>query len=1391
MAVTSIGTVMMRMGVDTRAWFKGLNEAQKGLVSFGASMQVAGVRIAAIWGATLGAASVASFKFGKDFETAFAGIRKTIDASEMEFAKIRKGILNLSEATPFAATELSNLARIGGQLGVQQENIVGFTEAIAKLGVAAVEINAEEAAIGLARLIALTKNSQKDFGRLGSVLARLGDSLETTEARILNFGERISSVAGIAGISAQDILGIAGAFSAVTRGVESGSTAVIRAIGAIDSAVAEGGGKLRAFAAVTLQTSEQFAEAWKVDAAGAFTTFIEGLGRIEAEGGNVHAVLEGLSLQSIRTKQALLAAAGSGSKLGDALASARKEFAENIKLNKVFDEQMKTVGARLTVIFNVIKRIGIKIFDAFHDQIITLINGLEGLVRWLSQAAEIFETLPSFVKFTMIAIVGLTGVIGPLLIAVGAVISTALGVAGIMSFLGGSIATTAVTTAAATSTIGAFTGTLGTYSATLGGAATATTAAGTSIGALAGFMGLALSGGLLLAGGILKITNFLRDTEDPTLKAAEGFGIFEAAAIALSEAMDIASFSPFLWVLDQIREKWEAWRGAADFPQTPIPMIDKITEAFIDQAVELAKLSGETDAFVASLTTLERAQKFIAGTLDETTERAKQLGVELRLSVRESLVLTNTEKLLAAATKVMGEDIKDSGRAMTILTEQMTLLKEPIPVLVDFIEQMNLGLTDTAIDASNAAAQLRAFTKAAEDVERKKRLKESSARIAAGIPGVLSDIAAVFGADPLSAAEKFTRDLYAAMAAEAATLGSPFDVFAVPGLNIERFLSELIGDAERKTNSWSASLRDVSRAFKLVGIEADSTLGRIMGSLVVAASAGENLANAFKIKGADGVESLEFSWQGVTQAILAGAEAVGAFMAATEEASAGKRALGGLAVGAQIGTSIKPGLGTAIGAGVGALVAWLSTPSFQERMRDVGEAWGIAISVGMGQRLQDVKDALNLTDITAPLVLLGEIIGDIGGVTGDNIDNLQAMFARLIISVQTGAIGAAEGLKAIGEAFVAMADSFEDAGIKGALAMAEIIQMAEKFGKVTQSMTDFITQQVDSALGHLSTFFESFITELKDGTREVTITADSAAGVLQWMGAAFAAALKSTGSLYQAILLLPEAFKELLPALREILGEENALLNTLANYYNFVTENSKQLGALTALGDAFKELLSIGVITAANLPSLTASFKELFESIGDSQTALLMMGPQIGMLLEAFKRLGLEPPEWLKELAEAAIEAGATLEPPPTVLSVLEAIRDMLHAIALELGAIDAIDIDIDVNGTGTGNGLGGKPPPDDTSSLAGGLAPTVFTKPTGLTVGDAGPEMVQAVPLGDIDSQDMVGGTSPSVHITFQGPVFGDLETFHSAVRESVNEGFRRNLDDVRTESRIANGVE
>src|SRR5690606_541641 len=142
-----------------------------------------GVGVAAGLGASVAAAA--------KFESAFAEVRKTVDASEKGFARIRRGLLDLSTQIPESANELANLAGEAGALGVASKDIVRFTKTAAQLGTTT-NLASEDAATALARLSNILNVKGRDaFERMGSVLVDLGNKGASTEREIRSEERRV------------------------------------------------------------------------------------------------------------------------------------------------------------------------------------------------------------------------------------------------------------------------------------------------------------------------------------------------------------------------------------------------------------------------------------------------------------------------------------------------------------------------------------------------------------------------------------------------------------------------------------------------------------------------------------------------------------------------------------------------------------------------------------------------------------------------------------------------------------------------------------------------------------------------------------------------------------------------------------------------------------------------------------------------------------------------------------------------------------------------------------------------------------------------------------------------------------------------------------------------
>lgn len=324
-----------------------------------------------------------------EFESAFAGVRKTVDASEAEFGALEEQFRNLSKEIPASAAEIAGVAEVAGQLGIAAGDIAAFTETAIALGVAT-PLSAEAAATGLARLANITGLPTAQIENLGSALVQLGNVGASTEDQILDVATRIAGAGKIAGLAEAEILAIGGALGDVGIDAERGGTAVQKVLIGITQAVAEGNEDLAVFARVAGQSSEQFAESFRTDAAGAFASFVEGLGR---QGNQAFGILEELNLADQRLISTFLALGGAGELLGTRIGQANVAFEENTALTEEAEKRYATNAAQLARLRNV--------FDDVKISIGGVVAG--GLIPIL----EVLAKLPAPVIATGAAFVGL------------------------------------------------------------------------------------------------------------------------------------------------------------------------------------------------------------------------------------------------------------------------------------------------------------------------------------------------------------------------------------------------------------------------------------------------------------------------------------------------------------------------------------------------------------------------------------------------------------------------------------------------------------------------------------------------------------------------------------------------------------------------------------------------------------------------------------------------------------------------------------------------------------------------------------------------------------------------------------------------------------------------
>lgn len=159
-----------------------------------------------------------------DFESAITGVAKTTDLSETELADMRDAIMDMSTRIPATTEEIAGVAEAAGQLGIQKDALLDFTETMTMLGTAT-NMTAEDAATALARFANITGMSADNYGRLGSVIVDLGNNFATTESEITQMGTRLASGGKLAGLTEPQIMALAAAMSSVGIEAEAGGTA--------------------------------------------------------------------------------------------------------------------------------------------------------------------------------------------------------------------------------------------------------------------------------------------------------------------------------------------------------------------------------------------------------------------------------------------------------------------------------------------------------------------------------------------------------------------------------------------------------------------------------------------------------------------------------------------------------------------------------------------------------------------------------------------------------------------------------------------------------------------------------------------------------------------------------------------------------------------------------------------------------------------------------------------------------------------------------------------------------------------------------------------------------------------------------------------------------------
>lgn len=475
-AVNEATTELNRMQAE-------LKELPSRIQLIGDNMQSAGDKIKTAGGhvesfarslAPISAAATAalggSAKAAIDFESAFTGVQKTVDATEEEFGQLSDWIKEASTKMASSKKDIAATMEIAGQLGIEGvQNLEKFTETMVMLG-DTTNLTSEEAASALAKFMNITGESTGNVGKLGSVIVDLGNHYATTEADIVNMSTRMAAAGSIAGLSSTDILALATAISSVGIESEAGGTAMSQTFQKISTAVDEGSDSLDTYARIAGMSADKFAATWKGEPIEAIQAFIRGLGSLDKENESVIGTLDELGLSGMRQSNMLQALSLSADNLSDAVKTANSAYGENIALTEEAEKRYGTYESKLSQTKESLTNVAIEMGER-------LLPYIDKGIGYLDRAITAWDNLDEETKDNIVTATAAVAAAAPVLSVIGKITS---GLGGLVSGAGkvvGAVGKIAPAVSAAASSIGTFfTADLG-AALSAGGAAAAGTAA--------------------------------------------------------------------------------------------------------------------------------------------------------------------------------------------------------------------------------------------------------------------------------------------------------------------------------------------------------------------------------------------------------------------------------------------------------------------------------------------------------------------------------------------------------------------------------------------------------------------------------------------------------------------------------------------------------------------------------------------------------------------------------------------------------------------------------------------------------------------------------------------------------------------------------------------------
>ena len=433
---------------------KALNEASK--LTTSDYLEIA-TRLSSVITPALRRLGSYSIRQAETVDSAFRDMAKTVNATDEELEALREHAQEFSTTHFTSADQMLEIMAMGGQLGIAAENLEAFGDVASSLEIATNMGSASEIAQTLGQMAAIMDDLQTESGELdvnaltgyADAITRLGNNMPALESDISSISQRLASQANILGMTTPEVLAWSTALAATGQKSEAAGTALAKTFTMIELAVGsatggmqeyadmvgmsvdefmaalqeapeqfsdmaeemgvetdelaasilDAGGKLEGFAEVAGMTADQFAAMWANDPSAALQAFIEGLAKIDAEGGSIDAVLDDLGIKSVRQKQAIEGLSQTVDILGDALTMSKDawdgvsdQWGDAGDAAREADRKAQGFSGTLQELKNTAQVLGSEVGESLLPFLRSALDALKDVYDWYSGMSDTQQT---------------------------------------------------------------------------------------------------------------------------------------------------------------------------------------------------------------------------------------------------------------------------------------------------------------------------------------------------------------------------------------------------------------------------------------------------------------------------------------------------------------------------------------------------------------------------------------------------------------------------------------------------------------------------------------------------------------------------------------------------------------------------------------------------------------------------------------------------------------------------------------------------------------------------------------------------------------------------------------------------------------------------------------